>query len=210
MKVLVVYESMYGTTHEVAERISSGLSDAGSVETVPVSDATPERVAAADLLVVGGPTHIHGMSTAMSRRQAVSADTLAHEAEKGHDLEVDPDAEGPGLRDWFDDLDLGHPLPAAAFDTRIDGPALLTGRASKGITRRLHHHGCDVLAAPESFLVDKEGVLEEGEAERAVAWGRSLLAKLADRVHEATGPVPDQPDILDEVIESGGRYDPLA
>ena len=136
MKVLVVYESMYGTTHEVAERISAGLGDSGSVEAVPVADATPERVAAADLLVVGGPTHIHGMSTAMSRHQAVSEETLRHEAEKGHDLEVDPDAEGPGLRDWFDTLDLGHPLPAAAFDTRLDGPALVTGRASKGISRR--------------------------------------------------------------------------
>ena len=209
MKVLVVYESMYGTTHEVAERISAGLGDARSVEAVPVADATPERVAAADLLVVGGPTHIHGMSTAMSRHQAVSEETLRHEAEKGHDLEVDPDAEGPGLRDWFDTLDLGHPLPAAAFDTRLDGPALVTGRASKGISRRLRHHGCDVLVDPESFLVDKAGALEEGEAERAVAWGRSLLAKVAERAHAATGPVPDEPDVLDEVIESGGRYDPL-
>lgn len=67
-----------------------------------------------------------------------------------------------------------------------------------------------MLVAPESFLVDKEAVLEEGEAERAVALGRSVLAKLADRVHETTVPVPDQPDVLDELIESGGRYDPLA
>ena len=66
-----------------------------------------------------------------------------------------------------------------------------------------------MLVDPESFLVDKAGALEEGEAERAVAWGRSLLAKVAERAHAATGPVPDEPDVLDEVIESGGRYDPL-
>jgi hypothetical protein len=40
---------------------------------------------------------------------------------------------------------------ATAFDTRIDAPVALTGRASKGITRMLRHHGFTVVADPESF-----------------------------------------------------------
>jgi hypothetical protein len=68
---------------------------------------------------------------------------------------------------------------AAAFDTRIDGPALLTGRASKGIGRRLAHLGYDLVADPESFLVDKQNHLQPGEAERAVAWGAALALSLA-------------------------------
>ena len=44
-------------------------------------------------------------------------------------VELEPDALGPGLRDWFGSL--GHyPVKPAAFDTRVHGPAALTGRAS--------------------------------------------------------------------------------
>ncbi len=46
-------------------------------------------------------------------------------------LTVEPDALGPGLREWFGSLGR-YPVKAAAFDTRMLGPAVLTGRASKG------------------------------------------------------------------------------
>ena len=68
MRALVVYESMYGNTHVVAMNIAAGLSARHDVTLVPVTRATPELVAGADLLVVGGPTHMHRMSTAASRR----------------------------------------------------------------------------------------------------------------------------------------------
>ena len=64
----------------------------------------------------------------------------------------------------------------AAFDTRIDAPAALTGRASKGIAKRLRRCGFDLVAEPESFLVDKHNHLLEGEAERARAWGAALAS----------------------------------
>jgi hypothetical protein len=53
---------------------------------------------------------------------------------------MEPDALGPGLREWFGSL--GHyPVKAAAFDTRMHGPATLTGRASKTVARLLRAHG---------------------------------------------------------------------
>ena len=61
MQALVVYESMYGNTHAVAERIADGLRPEFDVEVVPVGRATDERLAAADLVVVGGPTHAQGI-----------------------------------------------------------------------------------------------------------------------------------------------------
>ena len=63
MRALVVYESMYGNTHVAAMNIAAGLSARHDVTLVPVTRATPELFAAADLLVVGGPTHLHRMST---------------------------------------------------------------------------------------------------------------------------------------------------
>jgi len=214
MQALVVYESMYGNTHTVAERIGEGLSSGGwEVEVVPVEQAATARLAKADLVVVGGPTHIHGMSTKLSRGQAVAEQTLQAEAAKGHELEVDPDAEGEGLRDWFDGLDLVRPVLAAAFDTRFGASPLLTGRASKGINRKLVHHGCEVVVPPESFVVDKDTHLVDGEEERAAAWGRALLEGVvakAKGLHwpEVAAAEPDPAAHLDDVLESGGRYAP--
>lgn len=168
MYTLVVYESMYGNTHQVADAISRGLAGAGDVVVVPVDRATPELVADADLLVVGGPTHVHGMSRTSTRRAAVEQAEAADSQ-----LELDPDAEGEGLRDWFDDLGTA-PTSAAAFDTRLEASALLTGRASKGIAKRLRRHGMEVIVEPMSFLVEKDSTLEGGELVRAERWGHDL------------------------------------
>jgi hypothetical protein len=171
MKAVVVYESMYGNTHEVAEHIAEGLRRATVEATVvPVGDATPDLLRSADLLVVGGPTHAHAMTRANTRKAAVD-----QAGPRG--LAVEPDAGGSGLREWFDALP-GTSGFAAAFDTRFDAATLLTGQAARGISGRLRRHGFRVVAPPESFLVDKLPRLLPGEAERAAQWGRTL-AELA-------------------------------
>jgi hypothetical protein len=178
MRALVVYESMYGNTHLIAEAIGAGLrAESDDVTVVPVDGATPELVAAAELLVVGGPTHAHGMTSHNSRKAAVDAATKPDSG-----LEVDPDAEGPGLRDWFATLGTDHRARAAAFDTRFDMPKVLTGQAAKGIRRKLQHHGFDVVADPESFFVTKgDQHLEPDEEERARAWAQELITSDASR-----------------------------
>ena len=217
MRALVVYESMYGNTHTIALRIAEGLASSPDVhaEVVAVGDAEAERVQAADLVVVGGPTHVHGMTTKLSRSQAISEQTLEAEAKKGPPHEVDDDAEGPGLRDWFDGLHLDRPVLGAAFDTRLDAKPLLTGRASKGIAKRMARHSFELVTDPESFLVDGETHLVEGEDERAVEWGRGLLSAIADvprpgDVPGSGGEAPDRAALhdLDASLESGGRFAP--
>ena len=172
MRAVVVYESMYGNTHLVADAIAVGMAPVGEVEVVPVDRATGEVIDGCDLLVVGGPTHVHGMSTALSRKGA--ADDAA---KPDRDVSLDPDAEGTGLRDWFDGV-AGLPPKAAAFDTRMQGPAALTGRAPKGIAKRLRRHGCTLVDEPTSFLVTKENHLVDDEASHAIAGGAQLAARL--------------------------------
>jgi flavodoxin len=168
----VVYESMYGNTHTVADHIGAGFGDLDEVLVASVRDALELPIDTYDLLVVGGPTHAHGVSTFASRKSAQEA------AEQDAQLELDPDAPGLGLRDWFKTLE-GHQRFTAAFDTRIDAPAAITGRASKGIGRRLQKRHFHLLVEPESFLVDKHNHLLDGEADRATEWGRSLAAALS-------------------------------
>ena len=99
MKAVVVYESMYGNTHLVADAIGQGLSALYDVDVVPIDRVDPRLLDGADLIVVGGPTHAHGMSRSSTREAAVE------QARKpDSDLTLDSDAEGPGLRDWFDSL----------------------------------------------------------------------------------------------------------
>jgi len=169
MRTLIVYESMYGNTHVIADRIAEGLRPHGEVHVVPVADATANEVTWADLVVVGGPTHAHGMTSSATRKSAADA-----VAKPNSTLTLDPDVEGPGLRDWFDSLEPVTDKRAAAFDTRIDMAAVLTGRASRGITRRLRKHGFTTVGDSESFLVDKHSALVDGEGERAQKWGEQL------------------------------------
>lgn len=172
MRALVVYESMYGNTHLVAEAIGDGLREHAEAEVVPVHDANRELVAGADLLVVGGPTHTHGMSHESTRQAAVDAI-----AKPDNELTLDPDASGEGVREWLEALEAVAGR-AAAFDTRVNMSPVLTGRASKGIAKQLRRHGFDLVAEPESFLVTKDTYLEPEETARARRWGRDLGAQV--------------------------------
>lgn len=170
MNALVVYESLYGNTRQIADAIAEALRDTAHVVVVEVGDASASVVDTADMLIVGGPTHVHGLTSTLSRRGA-----QRDAAKQGL---PEPDIAGPPLREWFDRIQpLQQARPAAAFDTRIGKPKLLTGSAASAIARRLRRHGYHVVAE-ESFIVDDTaGPLQEGELERARAWGRALSSR---------------------------------
>ena len=131
-----------------------------------------EPLGDADLLVVGGPTHFHGMSSTRTRKWAASITKKPK-----NDLVLDRDAQGPGVGDWLRSLGDGRPK-VAAFDTRFKGPAVLRGRASRAISRKLRSRGFEVVAKPESFFVTLQNHLEPGEEARAQEWGKRLAARV--------------------------------
>jgi hypothetical protein len=53
---------------------------------------------------------------------------------------------------------------------------MLTGRASRGISRLLRRHGYRLIVPPESFVVTKLNTLVDGESSRARRWGKALAA----------------------------------
>ena len=171
MKAVVIYESMYGNTHQIATAIGEGLRSVAEVVVLPVGEADAELVKSADVVVVGGPTHAHGMSRPGTRQSAISSGRV-----KADHLQVEPDAGGMGLRAWLDTLGFCSGQ-AAAFDTRLQGYALLTGSASKGIAAMLRQHGFQLVVEPISFLVDRHDHLLPGEEERAERWGATLGEK---------------------------------
>ncbi len=172
MSALVVYESMYGNTAALAEAIAAALSARGlEASAHPVTGIEPERTAGIELLVVGGPTHAHGMSRASTRKSVVGDEANTY---------PEPTLE-PGLREWLDALPHGDGRPAAAFDTRIDKPVLFTGSAARGIGRRLERRGYRLAERPQSFFVSMKDELVAGELERAATWATALAERIGAR-----------------------------
>lgn len=173
MRIVLIFESMFGTTRAVAEAIAEGLAPFGAVTVANVNDAgASDAASTADALVVGGPTHVHGMSRKASREEA-----RAWADDPAKNLTLDPTAPGTGVREWMDTL-RAVPAHIAAFDTRIDIAQLLSGRASTHIEHTLTKRGAHALVPAESFLVSKQNVLEDDELARAQAWGASVGAAL--------------------------------
>ena len=161
MNALVVYESLYGNTRQIAEAITEGLALECDVEIIEVGEA-PVAPAGVDLLVVGGPTHQFGLSRKSSRQQGAD----------DHDEQVI--SLDIGIREWIEDLPRVSDGVAATFDTSIRKPNL-PGSAARGAARRLKKKGYRILVPGELFLVEGgKGPITDGELDRAKDWGRAV------------------------------------
>ena len=150
MKTLVIYESRFGNTAQIARAVADALRLRGSAHLLPVEEVTATDLDGIDLLVVGGPTHAHGISAAL-----------------GGWLKRLPEER---VRE----------LPVAAFDTRYHQARFLTGSAALVAMRRLQRLGAKPIAPPESFFIAAgEGPLAAGEMERAAIWARDLADQVA-------------------------------
>lgn len=157
MKVLVIFDSMYGNTEKIARAIGAGLAAAGDINILRATQVDPDQAAGVDLLVVGSPTQ--AFSPMAGTKDFLSA---------------------LGARQLDE-------VKFAAFDTRVDvkevGSKLLTfmvdrfGYAAEKIARGLKAKGGLQVVPPAGFIVDgKEGPLKAGELERATAWAGEILA----------------------------------
>lgn len=179
MKALIVYESMFGNTRDIALAIAEGLAENAEVETVEVGNAPEILSGNVDFLIAGGPTHQFGMSRPGSRKQASdqSAGPL-----------VSP---GRGIREWLDAVEVvDNRMPFASFDTTMQSPRFLRylGRASRSVAKRLQRKDLIPCVEAESFWVEgSAGPLVDGELERAREWARSISAVIhAKRELQAT------------------------
>lgn len=132
-----------------------------------------------DLLVVGGPTHVHGMTTVRSRQAAMMQAGQKH-------LTLDGFASAAGVREWLATAEMpSGAISYAAFDTRVAASIRLTGRAAPRIAKLLCRRGWTELASPESFLVSRGSHLLPGEAERARRWGEELADRMTAQRSDA-------------------------
>jgi hypothetical protein len=173
VKIVVVYESMFGNTRTIGEAIAEGLRSLGDVRAGTVDEIMPNDARTASLIVAGGPTHAHGMARPNAHESVARMDS--------HHKYGPVLAGRESMRGWLERLPAGS-ASAAAFDTRFDKPRWLTGSAAKKIAALFRGKGYSVVATESFFVQTTGGPLADGERERALLWGRSLAAHLATAV----------------------------
>ena len=146
MKSVIVYATTTGNTRAVATAVADSLRSRGEAQLLSAEEAVTGLPADFDLLVVGGPTEGHGASVPM----IAFLDSLAERVLDGR--------------------------AAAAFDTRLWWPRVLSGSAADVIAARLRAAGARLVVPQESFIVSMKPRLEPGELERAPAWAATLAA----------------------------------
>lgn len=163
MKALVVYESFWGNTAAVARAIAEGIGS--EAQAVPTSEATPELVGTADLLVVGAPVLGFRLPTEQMRNSLRN--------ERGGPA---PDLSHPSLRSWLAALPHGSGS-SAVFETRMK---LSPGGATGAIAKELERAGYRSVAKARKFIVTgRYGPLRDGELDLARRWGADLAAVMA-------------------------------
>lgn len=170
LNTLVVYDSQFGNTEQVARAIAQTLSAYGSARAERVDKAHPGDIWDIHLLILGSPTQGWRATPAMQAfLNRIPSDLL-------------------------------HGVAVACFDTRFDRASWLTGSAAQRIAKALKKWGVPLIAPPESFFVQTtEGPLQVGELSRAEHWAEALLHKvrqsaaLQHTLDEAKGEVAPQP-----------------
>ncbi|MET0524924.1 MAG: flavodoxin domain-containing protein [Nocardioides sp.] len=172
LHALVVYESMFGNTEEIAECIAQGLRLADiDVEVMEVGKAPKEIADDTDLLVVGAPTHAFSLSRPSTRADAVRQGA--------------PEARQQlGVREWL--AAVAPPKTGcnvATFDTRAAKVRRFPRAAGPRAAKLARRRGFSLLEKPAGFVVDDlKGPLADHEAERAVEWGRNIAGLTRSRV----------------------------
>jgi flavodoxin len=155
MRVLVIYDSVFGNTEKVAQAIGSAFGADNHIQTLPVSGVTVDTVCGLDLLIVGSPTRSFRPTPAIAQfLNALPKNQFAGVQVAAFDTRI-----------WLNTID------SAAFRFLIDKG----GYAASTMANALKKKGGTLRVPPEGFLVTGEqGPLKEGELERAAVWTRKM------------------------------------
>lgn len=155
MKVLIVYDSVYGNTEKIARAVAEAIAPSNEVKVVRPSEVNASEVELIDLLIVGSPTQAgRPTRTIQEFLSKISANALKNASMTSFDTRISGKDKGVGMR-----------ILTGVF-----------GYAAGCIADRLKSKGGYLAAPPEGFIVEeKEGPLKEGELKRADGWAKKLL-----------------------------------
>jgi flavodoxin len=147
MRVLVVYDSLYGNTRAIAQAIADAIP--GEVRVLHIGQLNVGDLGDVDLLIIGSPTH----------------GALPTEAVQGLLERIGPPArEGAKVATFDTRLTWGFLERWGGF-------------AAPKMAATLEEKGWTLAGTPAGFFVKglKKGPLKRGEAARAAAWAKGLV-----------------------------------
>jgi len=148
MKVLVIYDSVYGNTEQIARAIGGAI--ANDVKIVHAREAEPSELQGIDLLIAGAPTQAGRPTQAMQ-------DFLKRVSES--------DIKGMNIATFDTRL--------SAKWVGIFGYA--AGRIAKNLKKK---GGTLLLNPEPFFVAGTQGPLKDGELERAAVWAQEVIDSL--------------------------------
>lgn len=148
MKTIILYDTKFGNTEEIAKAIGGGMREAGyqEVEVKCGSETRPDELREAEIWIFGSPTHMGGTTRNFKK--------LMRWMKK----------QGPQSKRGM------------AFDTRMEDAK--KGAADKIAQAMLSVEVEMLCDPPSFIVQDREGPLSQGELERATAIGRKLAAQI--------------------------------
>ena len=161
MNILILYDSVFGNTEQIALAMKDSVAKPHTAVAVKPDAFSLELLKDLDIFIVGSPTRAFRPTPAITNLLKK--------------LPLDALAQG---------------IHTTAFDTRVsledanskflNFMVSLFGYAAKPIDALLVKHGGTQLAEPAWFFVEgKEGPLKAKEKERAAIWINELIAKLS-------------------------------
>lgn len=148
MKVLVVYDSVYGNTEQIARAIGGAITE--DVKVIHVRETEPAELLGIDLLIVGAPTQGGRPTTEMQNflKKASPSDI--------QDLKI-----------------VTFDTRISARWVGIFGYA--AGRIAKSLKKK---GGILIKDPEPFFVAGTQGPLKEGELERAATWAQEVINSL--------------------------------
>ena len=154
MKTLIIYDSFFGHTEQIAIAISNALGS--QVESHRVSNVILEQLTDLDLLIVGSPTRAFNPTKEISTfLKKIPPKGLKGVKVASFDTRLSPS-----------DVDS---RVYSVLERRF-------GYAAEPIADKLKKSGGELIVQPEGFFVkDSKGPLKEGELERAAEWAKLIM-----------------------------------
>lgn len=154
MKILVVFDSLYGNTKILAKEIAKSFPVAAT-EVIEVTEASLDRLLSADFIIFGSPTHGGQPKVAMkSFLEKIPVGALAGKKVAAFDTRFEESEQKLALKLLMKTI----------------------GYAAPKMIKTLKSKGALVAAEGEGFIVQgKKGLFRDGELLRAANWSAGLL-----------------------------------
>ncbi len=157
MKTLVIYDSYFGNTEKVAQKIHSSLGENATIK--KAEDFTQKDLEGINILIVGSPTRGFNYSERIKPLLGkIPENSLAGIKVASFDTRIDEQTVKPRILKFL----------MSTF-----------GYAAEKIQKTLEKKGGEKIIEPMGFVVkDSEGPLQENELEKAEIWATKIKEAL--------------------------------